>query len=120
MEFSGIEFLNLAKRLNTDLAQYNHSQSVIRTIINRSYYGAFLHARSFLEYGDDYQEAIHTKVGKELENYSRITGNRFWDLLKYRKKADYKTKVKCVSKDRSESIRLADLIIKELNTDNTT
>lgn len=90
-------------------------QTIFRSIINRSYYGAFLKARNEAGLSRKNSGSIHADVIKHYAN-KRITkiSNSLSDLRRKREEADYHTDRKISVQDAKASLKLARKVIKEL------
>jgi len=124
MSITGKDFLEYARHINSEAISFpadtrNLSQAAYRTIINRSYYGAFIYAREFLNITDTGITA-HGSVGTALKNKNRQIGNNLSDLLKHRKDADYKTHLTFSARTSKEAIRLAGKILKYIDDETST
>jgi uncharacterized protein (UPF0332 family) len=90
-------------------------EAIFRSIINRSYYGAFLSARNNAgikkESGSVHHDVICHYENKGLTNIS----NRLQNLRRQREIADYHTNVKVSIQDARSSLKNATLIIDALN-----
>lgn len=118
MAFSPSEFIELANAL-CQSPQAATSESTNRTVVSRSYYGAFLIAR---EHSGKAQKgpAIHQEVIDHFlnSNIMRSVGNRLSDLRRMRNEADYDLKKKTSAHDAKRSLRLARDIASELTANN--
>lgn len=90
-------------------------ETIFRSIINRSYYGAFLRARNKAgirnEGGSVHQCVINHYEDKKLTMIS----NTLLKLRRNREKADYKTHEKVSVQDAKLSLKMAKKIIDALN-----
>ncbi len=95
-------------------------ECIFRTVISRSYYASFLHARKWLK-----NEGVnirspqeHTKVLRGLKNKKTHSfSDKYKVLLDLRVLADYKDKKTVSSKHAKDAIALSDNIISKLKFD---
>lgn len=91
-------------------------EAVFRSIINRSYYGAFIKARNKAEItnqsGSVHRDVINYYERKRLTTIS----NNLYNLLRNREKADYKTNEKVSIQEVKDSLSRARKIIAALDS----
>jgi len=127
------DFLKLAKQLFSDTNYQNEAS--IRTVIGRSYYSAFLHAREFvkniLEKLDPnlHQEfeqhilpkgIVHTCVRKIIKTINLKLDYKLGNLSNLRINADYNITSTIEKQKAEEAIQLAEELITQINTQLTT
>lgn len=119
-------FKDLAQRLedneNELLGDCNcqYHECVTRTIIDRAYYAAFLHAREWIK--NNHPECAlkgdgrdHTDVRRYLEQKRRKPASDvLYELHKKRKRADYKTNIRIGKQYAKDVISMADNVIQFL------
>lgn len=123
MNFQGKEIFEYAKHINNEAVSFpvdkrHLSQAAYRAVINRSYYGAFIQSRDFLNIVDT-SGSVHGSIGSALKSKNRQVGNSLSGLLKLRKDADYKTYLTFSAKESKESLRLASKILAYIDSQTT-
>ncbi len=115
MSFQGKENFEYAKHIHNEAirflpAERHLSQAAYRTVVNRSYYGAFIQSRDFLSIVNA-SMSVHADVVTAMRSRDRQKGNNLSSLLKLRKDADYKTHLTFSAKETKEALRLASKIL---------
>ncbi len=115
MSFQGKENFEYAKYIYDEAIRFSPaerhlSQAAYRTVVNRSYYGAFIQSRDFLNIVNT-GLSVHADVVTALQSRDKQKGNNLFSLLKLRKDADYKTHLTLSAKETKEAIRLASKIL---------
>lgn len=116
--FDPMKYYDLAGKMYKDhngASRKNHSisEEVLRTIINRSYYAAFLRAKTTAKI-NNISGSVHSEVINYFKNKKRVLGNRLADLKQLRTKSDYHLNEKINERDSQNALRLAESILKDL------
>lgn len=127
--FHYYDFFKLAKQLFYDANYQNEAGA--RTVIGRSYYSAFLHAREFIKNNlekldpDLHQEfkqyilpkgIVHTCVRKIIKTLDLKLGYKLGNLSDLRINADYKLSLTIEKQKAEEAIQLTEELISQINT----
>ena len=89
MPFTGTDFIDLADRL---MALATRGESDERSAISRAYYGAFLHARDYVdaEFAPvTNKPGVHVAVRKQIEPVNQKIAFDLRQLHEWRRMADY-------------------------------
>lgn len=106
--FQSIEFYNYASRLY-ESSKSNSEEVIVRTVIGRSYYAAFLEARGVSGLND------HSGVHDYFSGNHATLGNRLKELKLLRHKADYKLDKICTVRDMERALKYSEKILEELS-----
>ena len=107
--FVPIEFLELAKALNTQATK----ESYARSAISRAYYAAFLTAREKSGIADTSKD-IHGLVLQYCYDYLPVMADELKNLRRRRNDADYKLNLTFTNKDSDWAVKTAEGIISDL------
>ena len=123
MSIAPVDFLIVAKELSE---QPNLSEAVIRTVIGRAYYGAFLASHQHLSehYGiykapsqDGKDKGIHADVIYSLEQNTHLklksAGLKLRQARDFRVTADYKPEKEVTHDDLMDTLDLCESIIND-------
>lgn len=123
------KYLWLAEELYKD-NKYNKEETTLRTIINRCYYTAFLHARELVSQAiksadtllfKQYEEkifkkgAIHSFVRKIIKLIDPPLGHILGRLAELRRKSDYELHNTITGSEAKEAIVLATKLISDFD-----
>jgi uncharacterized protein (UPF0332 family) len=101
-----------------DIFENVSDEVVFRSVINRSYYGAFIKARNLAgiknQSGSVHRDVISHYENKKLTNIS----NSLLKLLRNREKADYRINEKVSIQEARSSLTMANKIIEALESQN--
>lgn len=119
MPFDWREYLELARELSKIRSPTGHSQEAFdRSAVSRAYYAAFCWVRNYAEqrlgFKPTKKPEDHSRLRQHLQNIGRTElAATLDDLRKWRNACDYDDEVQNLHQMVSDSIRLADEIIKE-------
>jgi uncharacterized protein (UPF0332 family) len=113
-----MKYYDLAGKMYKDhngASKNNHSisEEVLRTIINRSYYAAFLQAKTTAKI-NNISGSVHNEVINYFKNKKLGLGNRLADLKQLRTKSDYHLNEKINERDSEKALKLAENILRDL------
>jgi len=112
MAFKPVDYYYLAGWLYKQ--QNPHSEALARTVISKSYYGAFLEARDKAGITDK-SPGVHKKVHEHYFNAGQIAlANRLDESRIKRNDADYDTMLTVTSMDSGKALARAGKILQEL------
>ncbi|MEM2101322.1 MAG: HEPN domain-containing protein [Candidatus Nitrosocaldus sp.] len=124
MVFIPIDFLDLAEYLYKFSPSPNiNREAMLRTVISRSYYSAFLYAREFLKHHTSsnitYSTRDHSIIRELLVNIGLITAANILKYLRHmRNDADYNLNTNITECDASDAIinakQVVDIIRKKI------
>jgi uncharacterized protein (UPF0332 family) len=109
-DFSPVDFYHLASQLYKE----NQSEAIYRTIVNRSYYAAFLSAKEYAKITSS-SGSIHRITLEYFAKRNRTVFKNLSDLKDLRNKADYQPHNKLQKHEAAQSLRLAKKILIHLN-----
>lgn len=92
-------------------ANSNKHQVLLRTVINRAYYGAFIESRDHKSVST--RDNVHLSVANAY--IGSPIGNYLNSLRKLRQKADYEFGADAVEKEAQTALKLARKVLAELN-----
>jgi uncharacterized protein (UPF0332 family) len=115
--FNPTLYLDLANRLVVDRQYSEVSRS--RTVINRVYYAAFLHANKKLkELGISFRtvQSIHKDTIENLHRFDSGLASKLDRLFRYRVDADYKIEAQITLSLAHQCIRFSEYILNRIET----
>lgn len=118
-EFDSEELINIASMLlqahqeKNDLVSFLSNEAIYRSIINRSYYGAFLKARNKANIKNS-GGSVHSEVISFYAKHKVTISNKLLNLKKSREKADYHTSSQISIQETKTALKSAKKVISEL------
>jgi uncharacterized protein (UPF0332 family) len=112
MAFEPVDYYHLASWLYTQ--QNPHDEARARTVVSKSYYGAFLEARNKAGITDK-SSGVHRKVYDHYSTAGKLAlANRLDESRVKRNDADYDTTLTVTSMDSGKALSRAKKILQEL------
>lgn len=113
MAIKGRDFYDFAGALYAQAKEGD--EALLRSVVSRSYYGAFLEARTKAGLNVQTKEAHEKTATHFLNKGMTAVGNRLNDLRLKRNAADYDIGASCEKRDAGKALAYARNIIDELN-----